>query len=109
MKSTTKKTKANARKKKACEWGVMLRRGTTDAIEDMTVKLSSYTRSAPKRNCRIKVAGVPKKWNGVDQVIKTTVFENAEYKDGFVSVDGGKNWYLPHNFFFHKVKRGQRH
>ena len=108
MKSKTKKIKATARKKKECESRVQFYCGTTDAIENQVIRLSSYTRSCPKRRCKIKVAGVPKGWNGIDEAIKTTVFENAEYNAGFVSVDGGKNWYLAGNFFFHKVKRGNR-
>ena len=107
MKSEVKKAKADTRKKKECEWRVLFYCGTADAIENKVIRLSSYTRSSPKRRCKVKVAGVPRDWNGVDEVIKATVFENAEYNSGFVSVDGGKSWYLAGNFFFHRVRRGR--
>ena len=107
MKSKTKKAKASARKKKECECRVQFYCGTVDAIENKVIRLSSYTRSYHKRRRKIKVAGIPRDWNGVDEVIKATVFENAEYNSGFVSVDGGKSWYLAGNFFFHRVRRGR--
>lgn len=68
------------------------------------IKTQSYTENFPSDNCNIKVAIKKKDWN-INQSIKTVVYENSIYEDGFVSIDGGKNFYLGGNFLFHKLKR----
>jgi hypothetical protein len=68
------------------------------------IKTSSYTDSFPRKNYIIKVAIKTKNWNKNDS-IKTTVYKDAIYDSGFVSLDGGKNYYIGGNFLFHKLKR----
>lgn len=73
----------------------------------MVIKLSSYTESIPNTNCNIKVAiklDDFEKFKGNSQ-FATQVIENALYEDGFVSIDGGKSYFLASNFLFHKLKR----
>lgn len=67
------------------------------------IKTQSYTENFPIDNCRVKVAIKRKDWKN-NQSIKTEVYE-AIYEDGFVSIDGGKDYYLAGNFLFHKLKR----
>lgn len=69
-----------------------------------TIKTSSYTDSFPTKSCNVKVAIKSKDWKHND-CIKSEVYENSIYDSGFVSVDGGKNFYLAGNFIFHKLKR----
>lgn len=68
------------------------------------IKVSSYTDKLPNINCTIKVAIKKENWN-INDAIKLDVYENAIYEDGFVSIDGGINYYLGSNFIFHKLKR----
>lgn len=68
------------------------------------IKCASYTEKIPIDNCNIKVAIKKNDWNKND-VIKTEVYPNAIYQDGFVSIDGGDVFYLGSNFIFHKLKR----
>lgn len=68
------------------------------------IKISSYTENFPINNCNVKVVIKEKSWNN-NQSIKVKVYENGIYENGFVSVDGGKNFYLGGNFLFHKLKR----
>lgn len=68
------------------------------------IKTSSYTDKLPVDNCNVKVAIKNKNWNN-NNAIKTEVYDNAIYDSGFVSIDGGKNFYLGANFLFHKLKR----
>lgn len=68
------------------------------------IKVSSYTEELPNNNCNIKVAIKKENWDK-NNAIKLDVYENAIYEDGFVSIDGGINYYLGYNFIFHKLKR----
>jgi hypothetical protein len=68
------------------------------------VKISSYSENLPESNCMVKVAVKKSGWFRND-CIKTQVYENAIYEDGFVSLDGGNDYYLGFNFLFHKMKR----
>jgi len=67
------------------------------------IKTQSYTENFPIDNCRVKVAIKIRNWKN-NQSIKTEVYEEAIYEDGFVSIDG-KDYYLAGNFLFHKLKR----
>ena len=67
------------------------------------IKTSSYTDNFPTHNCNVKVAIKDKDWKNND-CIKTEVY-NGIYDSGFVSIDGGNNFYLGGNFIFHKLKR----
>ncbi|MCF7796066.1 hypothetical protein K9M42_03150 [Patescibacteria group bacterium] len=75
------------------------------------IKMQSYSENFPINNCIIKVAVKKKVWDvnknikNVNQAIKTEVYENAIYENGFVSVDSGKTFLLADNFIFHKLKR----
>ena len=74
-------------------------------MKKQIIKTSSYTASFPHNwSETIKVAVKVKNWNK-NECIETEVFENAIYDQGFVSVDGGKSFYLAGNFLFHKLKR----
>ena len=68
------------------------------------IKTSSYTDNLPIHNGNIKVAIKLNNWDKTN-AIKTRVFDNAIYCDGFVSIDGGDIYYLGFNFLFHKLKR----
>ena len=68
------------------------------------IKCSSYSENLPLNNCKVKVTVKKKDWNK-NNSIKTEIFNNAIYDSGFVSIDGGKNFYLGGNFLFHKLKR----
>lgn len=73
-----------------------------------TIKISSYTTAYPKEKCKVKVAVKTKEilssTNPKDN-FKTDIYEDAIYEPGFVSLDGGKSFYLASNFIFHKLKR----
>ena len=71
----------------------------------MIIKTQSYTDNFPISNCDVKVAVKTKDWNN-NCAIKTDVY-NAIYDSGFVSIDGGKTYYLAVNFIFHKLKRNE--
>lgn len=73
-------------------------------MKTQIIKLQSYTAELPKENCTIKVA-VKVTDYFKNNCLKTQVFTDAIYEDGFISIDGGKNFYLPHKFLFHKLKR----
>lgn len=78
------------------------------------VNLASYTMNMPEGKWKIKVAIQPSNpiwlrnnpnWFTNNVSMKLEVFEDALYEDGFVSLDGGKNYFLGTNFLFHKLKR----
>ena len=73
---------------------------------ETTIKCSSYTDSFPTENCRVKVALKKDGWKNNDG-IKTQTYTNAIYEYGFVSIDGGINFYLGVNFLYHKLKRNK--
>ena len=56
------------------------------------IKTQSYTDNFPITNCNVKVAVKVKDWNNNDSV-KTDVYSDAIYDSGFVSIDGGKNFF----------------
>lgn len=66
------------------------------------IKLSSYSSEFPSKNCNVKVAVKIEGWETQD-AIKTEVYEDAIYEDGFVTIE--KQSYLAANFLFHKLKR----
>ncbi|WP_338761795.1 hypothetical protein WAF17_16215 [Bernardetia sp. ABR2-2B] len=73
-------------------------------MKPQIIKLQSYTSKLPKTNCTIKVAVKVTDFHKND-CLKTQVFTDAIYEDGFVSIDGGKDFHLAHQFLFHKLKR----
>lgn len=68
------------------------------------IKCSSYSENLPVDNCSVKVAVKKKNWKS-NNSIKTEVYSDAIYDNGFVSIDNGENFYLGVNFIFHKLKR----
>lgn len=83
-------------------------------MEKQTIKLSSYSKSLPKNNCKVKVAIKPSNdtwlrnnsnWFTNNTAMKMYVIEEVLYEDGFVSMDNGETYVLASNFIFHKLKR----
>lgn len=70
------------------------------------IKCSSYSESLPTNNCIVKVAIKKKEWAN-NNTIKTEVYNDAIYNNGFVSIDDGETFYLASNFLFHKLKRNK--
>lgn len=66
------------------------------------INLQSYTAKFPTENCKIKVALKVDNFDK-NESVKTTVYEDAIYDSGFITIPGGT--FLATNFLFHKLKR----